>query len=494
MNRVLAKILAEQPPLFDSQRLPVTMEDTVWRLNSVTRGRGAELNWAKCGKVEPYMARAIISFMRYNIERKSTDHSSNTFRELCMSTLEAERLGNPSLRALMFSILNRLRSEGREWRFHYVRDWYRWSSDQSCDGFDDAELYWEMTSLRIPGNVKGEAVRSQDAEEGPLDEAEEIALRAALLRDDGPLLERAITWALLALGCNPANLVYLCEEDLQTLRSGDHLFRQLKVPRIKKRTAPRAQFKVRKLDDALARIFEELVTQNQSIEIPKEFSKPLFSRTSPRPDCSGTAIERFAYHLTSEDVKELLKRCVRRLRVRSHRTKRFLVVTPRRLRYTFATRKAQEGCSMEALAELLDHSDLQNVVVYYSGAGLAKRLDEALAVTIGPLVNRFMGRVVKDGSEASELGGRVKAHPLGRVVDIGSCGKTTLCTLFPPASCYLCPLFQPWKNAPHREVLSELIRIRDQRIKEAGRPEDRIAKQYDEMILAVGQVVALCER
>ena len=146
---------------------------------------------------------------------------------------------------------------------------------------------------------------------------------------------------------------------------------------------------------------------------------------------------------------------------------------------------------MEALAELLDHTDLQNVMVYYSGAGIGKRVDEAIAVAVGPLVNRFMGRVVPHGQSGD--GGAIKAHPLGRIVDIGSCGSTSLCTLFPPASCYLCPKFQPWKDAPHREVLSELVRLRDERLATSGRARDRMAKQYDEMILAVGQVVALCE-
>ena len=31
--------------------------------------------------------------------------------------------------------------------------------------------------LRIPGNAKGEAVLSEDPDDGPLDELEEIALR-----------------------------------------------------------------------------------------------------------------------------------------------------------------------------------------------------------------------------------------------------------------------------------------------------------------------------
>ena len=149
---------------------------------------------------------------------------------------------------------------------------------------------------------------------------------------------------------------------------------------------------------------------------------------------------------------------------------------------------------MEALAELLDHTDLQHVLVYYAGTSMTKRLDEALAVSVGPLVGRFMGRVVSSGADAAGSGGSVKATPMGRIKDIGTCGSTALCALYPPFSCYLCPLFQPWRNAPHREVLEDVIRQRDDRIEAVGRSDDRIAKQYDELILAIGEVVALCEK
>lgn len=148
---------------------------------------------------------------------------------------------------------------------------------------------------------------------------------------------------------------------------------------------------------------------------------------------------------------------------------------------------------METLADLLDHSDLQNVIVYYAGTSVGKHLDQAFAVSVAPLVNRFMGRVVLDESEAFNGGGRVKAETMGRIKNIGTCGSTSLCTLYPPFSCYLCPVFQPWRDAPHREVLGDLIRQRDARIEATGRADDRIAKQYDEIILAVAQVVAQCE-
>jgi len=485
--------LATQEPLYDEQRLPVIVDGGRWKLNSVIRGVGATLDWGSCGQVDSELAAAMIAFVRFNVERKSADHCRNAFRDLVMLTRLSEELGDVSLRILLFGYLARLRGSGAEWRFHYIRDWYRWCSNNDLAGFDDPDLFHEITSLRIPGNRKGEAVRSDDPDEGPLDDIEEATLRAALLRDDGPILERALVWALLAFGCNSANLVYLCEEDFKSVKNGGNIFYSIDVPRIKKRQNARLSFKTRKLDSALAGLFEELCQRNKAIGIPKGFSRPLFARTTPRGECIGTAIEAFAYHHQSLDIHRLLRQCIHRLGVVSHRTGESLEVSPRRLRYTFATRKVQEGCSMEALADLLDHTDLQHVTVYYSGRGIIKRLDEAIAVSVGPLVNRFMGRVVADQSHATGLGGQVKASPLGRIVDIGTCGSTTLCTLFPPASCYLCPHFQPWKGAPHREVLNDLISQRDGRISAVGRNDDRIAKQYDDMILAVGQVVSICE-
>ena len=491
--RALDRELEAQGPLLDRQGLVVDTSDLQWRLNSVTRGRSAALSWRACGNIEPLYARAIVAFMRFNVERKSPDHCLNVFRELAGLTLTIEAHAAQPIRDCLFAYLTKLRTLGSEWRFHYVRDWYKWCYHQAQPGFDDISLYHEMVSMRIPGNVKGEAVRSNDPTEGPLEDIEIVALRAALLRDDGPLLERAIVWALLAFGSNPANLVYLCEEDFKAVHVAGSTFYVLDVPRIKKRGAPRQQFRTRKLDETLANLFEALIARNADIGIPVGYSRPLFSRPTPRAHCVGTSIERFAYHYTSEDIKTLLRRCVKRLSIVSPRTGEPLEISPRRLRYTFATRKVQEGCAMEALADLLDHTDLQSVSVYYSGRGITKRLDEAIAVTVGPLVNRFMGRVVDGEHQCLDQGGTIKAQPLGRIVDIGTCGSTSLCSLFPPASCYVCPLFQPWKNGPHRDVLVDLLRKRDERISLTGRDDDRIAAQYDEMILAVGQVVAICE-
>lgn len=483
----------EDDSLYDHRGRPVLIQDLRWNLNSISAGRSCSLNWGLCGPMPLNVTDAMISYMRFNVATKSCSHCLNAFRVLVDFSRTLAECDGESLRAHLFAQLANFRSRGCEYRFHYLRDWYRWCCDQELHGFDDDELLYELMQLRVPGNRKGEAVRSEDLAEGPLDDLEEIALRAALHRDDGPLLNRALTWSFLALGCNPKNFVHLCEEDLQTMQGGEHIFYSLKVPRIKKRQDPRAQFKIRKLDAFLANLFQQLIERNRSLDIPEGYSRPLFARRTPRRDCLGTPMEPYAYHFTSHDLSDMLERHGQSLNVISHRTGELLRLKPRRLRYTFATRKVQEGCSMEALAELLDHTDLQNVIVYYSGQGLAKRLDEALAVSLGPLVNRFMGHVVAGEGDAFNAGGTIKAQPMGRVANIGTCGSTTLCKLYPPASCYVCPKFQPWRDAPHRDVLDDLIRQRDARIESTGRPDDRIAKQFDEMILAVGQVIALCE-
>jgi hypothetical protein len=480
-------------PLYDERKRLVPIKGLVWRLNSVSGGLQHALNWGLFPTVPREIAEAFLAFMRHNVATKSNYHCVNIFRQLVRLAESYQRNGDDGMRSFLLRTLAELRSQGSEWRFHYARDWYRWCSEQNLPGFDSDELLYELISLRIPGNKKGEAVLSEDPEEGPLDDLEEIALRAALHRDTGSLLERVLTWAFLSLGCNPKNLVYLWEQDYKYLVNGEHSFFTLDVPRIKKGAHPRLELKTRKLDASMAALFEQLIASNQRLGIPPGFARPLFARRTPRAECLGTAIEEFAYHFTSHDLADIVTGYVSRLGVISHRTGKPLYVTPRRLRYRFATKKVQEGCPMEVLKELLDHSDLQHVIVYYAGTSMTKRLDEALAVSVGPVVNRFMGRVVASEADALNGGGRIKAHPMGRIRNIGSCGSKSLCTLFPPFSCYLCPLFQPWRDAPHREVLEDLVRQRDERIAAAGRDDDRIAKQYDEIIVTVGQVVALCE-
>jgi hypothetical protein len=89
---------------------------------------------------------------------------------------------------------------------------HRLSADRIREGFDE-ETVFALRDLRIEGNAKGYAVLSSDPEEGPITEFEEEALRSALLRDDGPIEQRAALWLAFAFGTNSANIALLREED-----------------------------------------------------------------------------------------------------------------------------------------------------------------------------------------------------------------------------------------------------------------------------------------
>ena len=79
------------------------------------------------------------------------------------------------------------------------------------------------------------------------------------------------------------------------------------------------------------------------------------------------------------------------------------MITARRFRFTIATHMAEEGASLFHIAEVLDHSDTQNVRVYVETSSsitdpVAKATDSALE----PLVRRFQGKIV-DSSRGRKI-------------------------------------------------------------------------------------------
>jgi hypothetical protein len=110
-----------------------------------------------------------------------------------------------------------------------------------------------------------------------------------------------------------------------------------------------------------------------------------------------------------------------------------------------------------------------------------------------------MGRLVVDEGEAVNGGNPAKRIPWfrrrpgqtpERNGNLGTCGAGA-CGLYAPISCYTCEKFQPWKNGPHREMLDWLCAERDRRERDGRDPQ--IVRLHDATILAVAEVVTLCE-
>jgi hypothetical protein len=161
---------------------------------------------------------------------------------------------------------------------------------------------------------------------------------------------------------------------------------------------------------------------------------------------------------------------------------------------------AEEGASVFHIAEVLDHSDTQNVRVYIETVSsiadpVAKATDEVLA----PLVRRFQGTIIDSAGNPAFAGLPNQVIPaisphIGiahlNAGGIGMCGrdvrKDGLCRLLPPLSCYLCPSFAALRDGPHREMLDS-IEVFLKGNQEAS--DKRILMQLADVRVAIRQVL-----
>lgn len=464
----------------------VDLRPAKWRLNSTT-SHHTLLDWGKlAGCDESSLAALQLHIVRL-IETSGTAHVSNAFRVLStfLQALRDNRNpAEPSLASLTW-YLEQLRAKRLGYQFHYIKQWYISSADRLLDGFDD-EVVFALEDISVGGNAKGFAVLSADPEQGPLTEFEEAALRQALLRDDGPIEQRAALWLAFAFGTNPANLGLLREEDFVRFHfPGDTpsaCF--LNIPRIKKRQPERTDFKKRAVDNPLAIVIEELIARNAGLS-KDDVVRPLFRLGEPRRSLLGGSLGEYAYHPSSTMITNLIAECVARLDVKSPRTGEPLKVTTRRLRYTFASKMVRMGTPARELAELLDHTDTQQVQVYYKAdSRFVERLDATIAENIGPTVRAFMGEIVERKDCTLDL------IPFRDLPELGQCGASFVCGLSAPKNCYSCRKFRAFKDGAHAAVLTTLLDERNELL-ESG--SERMAQQLDSTILAVGEVVA-CSR
>ncbi|KWF27850.1 hypothetical protein WT56_18840 [Burkholderia pseudomultivorans] len=193
---------------------------------------------------------------------------------------------------------------------------------------------------------------------------------------------------------------------------------------------------------------------------------------------------------------EALRRVANRLDLYARDGSR-LYLTPRRLRYTFATRLVQDGASQVLLADALDHTDLQHVMVYYNArADIVVKLDRAMAIKLAPWAQAFMGTLVKGESRAirgHDPASRIRHFDsrTGRLDGVGTCGSFGFCGLAAPIACYTCAKFQPWLDGPHELVLEALLADRDAHLQRGADP--KMTQARDLTITAVADVITRCE-
>ena len=106
-------------------------------------------------------------------------------------------------------------------------------------------------------------------------------------------------------------------------------------------------------------------------------------------------------------------------------------------------------------------------------------------------IPQFVGKLIdseRDALRADDPHSRVK-NKMSQA--IGNCGTHAFCASGYRA-CYTCVSFQAWRDAPHEEVLEEILHERS-RQKERG-VSLNVIQSTDRLLLAVQQVILLCKK
>ena len=496
----------------DSYGLPMDVSGSKWRFNDPKSD--LSFNFGRYSIGNPWLSYSLKRHLIACIKRVSPAESYNTIHLNLLHLAKTDSWAALAaatdleqhevlLNRVVSEVLELLRARRVEHYFSRIRSWYGWCTDFLPDiGFLPEEAYkWQL--VRIPGNEKGVAVRTSDPEGGPFNDAELILLRKALQADKSTqpehIQQRAALWLALVFGRNPSNFSMLRRGDFQPVDPEVPNLWTLAIPRIKKRARPRTQFVKETVDEELAKVLRELIDVGPQCTLNDQDSIPLFVRVAPRRALLGTAMAEWAWHMTAVDFTNLIQSAVKRYGLKSPRTDELLVITTRRLRYTFATNRVREGISARDLAEALDHSDLQNVRVYFDAQStVVERLDRAAATAIAPKLALFKGQPKPRTEGEGAHGDPAKTIRIipelisadHHVRDLGECGKGEFCNLFPPYSCYPCDKFEPFDDSlADHELVFDFLVARRERLRTDPLESTRIAVQLDEVIYACADLI-----
>ena len=422
-------------------------------------------------------------------ENRSADTVANAVNFLSLMAPTVPVDGTISAAALM-DYRSRLPPE----RLHYlghVASFMKFWVERGYPGVDRDVLHF-FRSVKIPGNVKGAAVRTHHPTKGPFTDAElqAVTLTAREAHRVGRVSTQdfAILLTLSTTGARPGQVSMLVCGDLLPPERGTSTMRLL-VPSLKKRTRERLT-RERPIPDELAVLLSELVGERRRDErfpgIPVE-KRPIFATAHPAYDLLEDA------HVGRNGIKQALRRIQKTINLRSERTGEPVVLSPRRFRATLGTRAAEAGYPPVVIADLLDHTDLQHVSVYVeTRPSIVERMDAALHGLLEPLAGLFTGTVVADegaSGVADAPSRRVLADSGGNV---GTCGGPRSCTRLAPLACYTCSAFRPWLDAPHEELLESLIDERETLLADGVSPQ--VFGANDAIMMAIAEVAERCRQ
>lgn len=459
------------------------------------------IDWTSVSIFNKEILRSCKSLFLWYAENLSSGYVSNQFIRLVHFTRFLSRSRSRIDRITSTDLLNyrETLSPRHEWYLgnlcSSLRKWHR----LGLPGIDDDAISL-MDGMRLKGNRKGEAVLTMDPLEGPYTSVEQESIQSALndAFSNGDIEEGIflLTWLFMALGQRPAQYAAMkvCDVHIETLDDGSAKY-WIDVPRAKQRGNAhlRVELKRRPLISQLGRpllAYALRIKGSFAGVITQPDQAPLFPNKGKDRGAVG-----YECHHTGSGLSKILTNALRKLQVCSERTGGPINIMPIRFRRTFGTRAAQEGHGELVIAEMLDHSDTQNVGIYVAAVPeIAARIDRAIALTLAPLAQAFKGKIVKNAEDATrqdEASSRIRDLRIDQSGQaMGWCGQHSFCSFSAPIACYTCRSFEPWMDGPHELVLDYLLQRRNHLL---ASTDARLASVNDRSILAVAQVISVVE-
>lgn len=373
----------------------------------------------------------------------------------------------------------------------------RWSK-LNYTGLSDAAVQLLVKRTK-KGNTKGEAVLTFDPVNGPLTEYELQQLITELNSAyASELLDKQfyyLTWLAILTGQRVSQYCALKVKDLarKVDEFGDVMF-EIMIPKAKQRDEViRDSFLCRPLNvqfgESLWRYAQEVMEEYPTLGD----DAPLFPSDTKHRD--GYQIGNgFEFHWNSTELSAEFQAAMAAISPISPRTFAPMNLAIGRFRDTLGTRAAQEGFGELVIAEILGHSDTQNVGCYTAAIPeIAARLDKQLAKDLAPIANAFMGIILirpEDATLADDTSSKIVDYRHSKA-GVGNCGTKYDCKFHAPIACYTCRNFEAWLDAPHDKLLEHLVKERERLLATSG---PRVAAINDLTIVAIQRVVEECVR
>ncbi|MCL9775101.1 site-specific integrase [Vibrio methylphosphonaticus] len=404
-----------------------------------------------------------------------------------------------------------------EWyKVSVVRGMLRQMRFLGLDKHIDDAVFKLTDKWRLGGNDKGVAVLTLDPETGPFSdlEFEAIGLHAAHRYAEGELRidEYACLSMFKASGRRATQIASIkCRDFSYSSKYTDAPMYVVLIPKAKVRGGKfRSKLKPYALVNSVAQVIELHINEQaakvedalgRKMTLEEKGELPLFIDVGTIKEVQSMAPNSLMDYLKSElphiktsNLTNKLNSAVKKLKIISERTGEPLKSTGYRFRYTLGTRAAREGAGTLTIANLLDHSDTQNVKVYVANAPEhAVHISKIMNQPLARYASAFAGKLVEGEDEANaENAGAARIPCREKDCDVGSCGTNSFCQDYAPIACYLCPKFRPWAHAPHHLILEWLVEERE-RLKVDTNDDMQIVTINDRAILAVCQVIQLCK-